>query len=45
MVHGDGTFMTEIGGAVMAKRVIVFWEMYSKKKALVFRGVPFPVIA
>ena len=36
--------MAQIGGAVMAKWVIVFLgDML--KKALVFRGVPFPVIA
>ena len=34
--------MAQMGGAVTAKWVIVFWEICPKKH---FRGVPFPVIA
>ena len=38
-----GAFMTQIGRAVMAKSVHVFWGY--AQKALVFRWVPFPLIS
>ena len=34
MGYGDGAFMAQMGGAVMAKRVIVVWEICSKNTGL-----------